>query len=170
MNRKHLLLAGCALLVAPSATAVTLRADAIGMVAAASHTLGFTAGLPVAGLATGGGWAETAGFWWPTAPSTVGVGPHGLPLATRLLQNAPNPFNPATTLRFEVAGAAGTTIATSLDIHDLRGNRIAALLNEPLAPGTHEVRWDARSVASGVYLAVLRAGETTSTIRLVAIK
>ena len=179
MRLNCLLLAGVAMLPAPAATAVTLRADAVGAVAgwsaSATHVLGYTAGLPVTGIAAGAGQTEIAGFWWPAAAAIVDVAPDGLPLATRLLQNAPNPFNPATTLRFEVAGAAGAAIPTRLEIHDLRGRLVAALMNESLAPGYHEVLWNGqddqnRNVASGVYLAVLRAGDATGTIRLVAIK
>ena len=76
------------------------------------------------------------------------------PAAGLTLSASPNPFNPKTTLRFElpVAGPA------ELSIYDLSGRRVATLLGEHREAGEHIVEWNGRDdagsrLASGVYLA-----------------
>lgn len=83
----------------------------------------------------------------------------------------PNPFNPATSLRFTVPRAG----AVDLVVHDLSGRRVRTLVDGRLEAGAHEVRWDGRDdqghgVASGVYLARLRSGAETMVRRLTLVK
>ncbi len=80
-------------------------------------------------------------------------------LAAIPLAAAPNPFNPATALRFSLPQAADVR----LDVIDLRGRRVAHLVNGSLAAGDHEATWHGydtagRPAASGVYEAILRVG------------
>lgn len=89
----------------------------------------------------------------PVAPAD------GPPLATRLLGNAPNPFNPRTELSFEIAAAG----AVGVEVFDARGRRVRLLLDATLPAGHHATAWDGRDdagreVASGAYLARLTAG------------
>lgn len=79
------------------------------------------------------------------------------PARDLLAPNVPNPFNPRTTLRFELT--AGATV--ELAVFDLSGRRIATLASGHRAAGRHEAVWqgrddDGRSMPSGVYLARLR--------------
>jgi hypothetical protein len=89
-------------------------------------------------------------------------------LRAALREASPNPFNPSTEIRFEIPGTAGALVPTKLDVYDLQGRRVRRLLAEALSPGTHHREWDGRddqgrTVASGVYVAVLRcAGESRS--------
>ena len=84
--------------------------------------------------------------------------PLSIPKDFVLLQNYPNPFNPETTIRF----ALRERQRVSLHIYDIRGRKVRTLLqNAELAPGWHEMIWDARDdagrpVASGVYLYQLK--------------
>ncbi len=83
----------------------------------------------------------------------------------------PNPFNPRTTVRF----ALEQDCTTDLGVFDLRGRRVATLLNGRQSAGPHAVVWDGkdhqgRGVASGVYLAVLRAGGRLHTTRLALLR
>ncbi len=97
-------------------------------------------------------------------------GPSAVPgvpsLATRLLANRPNPFNPTTTIAYEVGGAAATDVR--LVIFDLRGRRVATLVDGVVQPGRHQVVWDGRNeaglpVASGTYFSQLRwRGQATT--------
>ena len=69
-----------------------------------------------------------------------------------LFQNQPNPFNPATTIRFELAEPG----SVRLRIHDARGRLVRDLLSADLAAGVHSREWDGRDDAgrplpSGVY-------------------
>jgi hypothetical protein len=80
---------------------------------------------------------------------------------TWLLQNVPNPFNPSTRIRFQIAEEG----PVRLDVHDARGNRIRALVAERRRPGSYSVIWDGRDsrgrdVPSGVYFVRLEAADT----------
>lgn len=83
------------------------------------------------------------------------------------LQNcAPNPFNPATTIRFSLSEAT----VVRLDVYDLRGRRIARLLDEPREPGFHSIDYRPTNLASGVYVLEMRAGVFRATRRMVLLK
>jgi hypothetical protein len=91
--------------------------------------------------------------------SAVPGGDDAVVSAPRLLPARPNPFNPRTTLRFELPAAAHAR----LEIFDLAGRRIRTLVSTSLSAGPHEVTWDgtdARGCAapSGNYVARLTAG------------
>jgi len=79
--------------------------------------------------------------------------------AASLGRNFPNPFNPSTTIPFSLEREARVT----LEIYDVVGTRVAVLVDEVRAAGSHEVLWngagdDGRPSPSGVYFARLRAG------------
>ncbi len=75
----------------------------------------------------------------------------------------PNPFNPQTSLKFEVGG--GQAMNTEVVIYDLRGHQVRNLFRGLLEPGPQAMVWNGRdegghSLASGIYLArVMVAGE-----------
>ena len=79
-----------------------------------------------------------------------------LPVAAVLYQNAPNPFNAGTTIRFDIFDRQeGRPV--HLEIFDLSGRRVRLLTWESLVPGGHAFTWDGRDgrgreAASGVYL------------------
>ena len=86
----------------------------------------------------------------------------------RWLRAAPNPFNPATILRFEL----GQRLPVSIDVFDARGRHVDRLLQAAqLDPGVHDVPWrpDGR-LASGVYRLQLRAGANEHTQSIVLFK
>lgn len=71
----------------------------------------------------------------------------------RLLGNYPNPFNPETTISFEIA-QPGRTIA---EVYNVKGQKVRVLLDEMLGTGSHSIVWDGRNdrnrkVSSGMYL------------------
>ena len=79
-----------------------------------------------------------------------------LPVAAVLHQNAPNPFNAGTTIRFDIFDGQGGR-PLHLEIYDLSGRRVRLLTWEGLRPGGHAFTWDGRDgqgreAASGVYL------------------
>ncbi len=78
------------------------------------------------------------------------------------LAAAPNPFNPATTLRF-VLDAAGPA---RVEVFDVAGRRVATLCDEVLAAGPHALAWRPQDLASGLYLARLTTAAGTSTARV----
>ncbi len=85
------------------------------------------------------------------------------------LANHPNPFNPSTTVAFQLPRPA----RVSVSVYDVGGRLVRKLIDERLAAGPHRVAWDGRnargrSVASGVYLARLSTpgGQTSITMVL----
>ncbi len=77
---------------------------------------------------------------------------------TRMMMTAyPNPFNPATTFRFE-SPAAGYAL---LQVFDLRGGLVATLLDGEIGMGSYTYDWRPVELGSGVYRAVLRSGGQT---------
>ncbi len=89
-----------------------------------------------------------------------------IPQETKLLDAYPNPFNAQTTFRFEI----GDVGYVKLEIFDPLGRWVATLVDEELSSGSYTRNWDARDVASGVYLCRLQAGGYVETRRLVLIK
>jgi len=89
-----------------------------------------------------------------------------------LSQNHPNPFNPQTTIAFEIPGRQ----EVSLRVFDLSGRLVRDLIvGELRYPGRHEVVWNGRDdagrpVASGTYFYRLEAGDFAETKRMVLIK
>jgi hypothetical protein len=76
-----------------------------------------------------------------------------------LFQNSPNPFNPATKIRF-VLGRAGHV---ELLAYDAAGRTVDLIASGRMEAGEHEITWNASGLSSGVYFYILRAeGETVS--------
>jgi hypothetical protein len=95
-----------------------------------------------------------------------------IPTTYELSQNFPNPFNPATTIRYGLPGAERVT----LKIYNLLGAEVATLVdNEQKPAGYHAVVWDAqdgagRNVTSGVYFIRMRAGNFVQTRKTLLIE
>lgn len=94
-----------------------------------------------------------------------------LPQATRLLGNTPNPFNPRTTIAFELAAAG----RTRLDIYDLQGRLVRHLANRTFAAGRHELVWDGRDgsgaeTASGLYFYRLQVSGHQETNKMLLVR
>jgi len=83
-----------------------------------------------------------------------------------LFQNYPQPFNPATTIKYQIPELSFVTIK----VFDLLGNEIETLVNEKRQPGIYEVNFNADGLASGVYIYKLIAGNFTSSKKLILLK
>jgi hypothetical protein len=83
-----------------------------------------------------------------------------------LHQNYPNPFNPTTTISYDVMTAS----QLSLRVYDLLGREVATLFDGQETPGRHSVTFDARNLASGVYLCRLSTPMFSATSRLLLMK
>ncbi len=94
-----------------------------------------------------------------------------LPLAFRVEQNFPNPFNPRTTIRFALPSAGRTRV----NIFDVAGHHVRTLLDENLPASSHEVTWtgdddQGRNVSAGVYFYMVSSGDSRSVGRMALIK
>ncbi|MFQ6673488.1 MAG: choice-of-anchor B family protein [Fidelibacterota bacterium] len=95
------------------------------------------------------GWSvDDIEFWVNESPLKAEPGAAGIPEKIALLPNYPNPFNPSTTIVYELPSRADI----ALTIYDLLGRKIATLAGGRMDAGVHRIRWDASDVASGVYL------------------
>jgi hypothetical protein len=83
-----------------------------------------------------------------------------------LYQNYPNPFNPTTTIQFSLE----TYGNASLQIFDITGRLVETLVTGRLVSGPHTVVWDAKNVASGVYIYKLSTSQRTLTKKLIVLK
>jgi hypothetical protein len=105
-----------------------------------------------------------------TASNAAGDAP--LPGTYRLDQNFPNPFNPGTTIRYELAANA----FVSLRVFDLLGREVATLARGREAAGRHTAYWNAEGNAGGVYFCRLRAAPENagkvfeSTVKLIYVR
>ena len=97
-----------------------------------------------------------------------------VPTASVLHPNYPNPFNPSTTIPFDVAGAQPARVR--LEMFDVLGQRVRVLFDQDaVRPGRYRAIWDARdeagdAVASGMYFARLTAGSSLTTRRLLLVR
>jgi len=116
----------------------------------------------------------TLDFWMEmsySGPLAIAGGIGLQPGQFKLHQAYPNPFNPTTTLKYEM-GSAGPV---SINVFDVNGRKIRSLYNGIQIPGQHEVRWDAkddhgRSMSSGVYLFNVNVGGKTQTAKTLLLK
>ena len=100
--------------------------------------------------------------------TSVAPGDGTMPNEFNLYGNYPNPFNPVTSIRFDIGLKSGNN--TSLLIYDITGRNVATLINEQLQTGTYEVKWDARGFASGIYFSELISGTNRHTQKMVLLK
>jgi hypothetical protein len=83
-----------------------------------------------------------------------------------LYPNYPNPFNPATTIRYNLP----VTSDVRLIVYDILGRNIATLVEGQTPAGTHTVNWQADNLPSGVYFFTIKAGDLSHTKRMVLLK
>jgi hypothetical protein len=93
------------------------------------------------------------------------------PVSFTLHQNVPNPFNPSTSIAFELQRQEHVL----LRVFDTAGRRVATLLRSDLGPGPHAVTWNGRTAngdlaAAGIYHYVLETSEGRSSRSMVLVK
>jgi hypothetical protein len=92
-------------------------------------------------------------------------------LVTELRSNYPNPFNPETTIHYSVA----QKLPVTLEIFNLKGQKIRTLVREVKEAGNYSVIWDGRDVysrqaASGIYLYKMTSGGFVNTRKMILMK
>jgi hypothetical protein len=88
------------------------------------------------------------------------------PTQLALHQNFPNPFNPTTTIGFELSERAMTTLVIS----DILGRTVATLINDVREPGSYNATWNATGLASGMYFATLTSGQFRASRKLLLLR
>ncbi len=91
---------------------------------------------------------------------------HELPQSIKLFDCYPNPFNATTEIRFDVPKST----QVSLRVYDMLGRKVAELVNDRVATGTHRVSFDGGKIATGVYIVKLEADGKLAVKKLVLLK
>ena len=102
---------------------------------------------------------------------TLSIDEIPIPDKFTLHQNHPNPFNPITTLRYDLPEDA----LVNITIYDMMGRRISTLVNNQQSSGYKSVRWNATNdkgspVSAGLYLYTIQAGKFRQTKKMVLLK
>jgi len=95
----------------------------------------------------------------------------GLPREFSVSPNYPNPFNPTTTIKYDLPAAG----PVELVVYSLLGGRVRTLISREMEAGYHQVEWDGRNdsgvpVTSGVYLYRFRAGDYLMIRKMILLK
>jgi hypothetical protein len=109
---------------------------------------------------------EAVGFVPDTPTVDIVEEQFNQPSEFQLFNNYPNPFNPATTIEFQIAQPG----LVSLKILDVLGREVAVIINEKLPAGNYKYQWDAKGLAGGIYFYQLKAGNFTDTKKLIFMK
>lgn len=104
--------------------------------------------------------------------TTINVTPAG---TFSLHPNYPNPFNPSTTLRFDIPALSSGESAVEMIVYNTQGQEVKTLFEGILTPGTHQLTWNGDSdsgalVSSGTYFAILKMENLVRTSKMLLIK
>jgi len=99
--------------------------------------------------------------------TTTGVDEASIvPTEFALMQNYPNPFNPVTVIKYALPKASRVTLV----VYNVLGQAVATLANETQEVGYHQVEFEGRGLASGVYFYRIEAGDFVATRKLLLLK
>jgi len=138
-----------------------------GTVTNSNYNLRGTAGQPLIGLNFSSSYNLSGGFWFSYDILTdVEFDNYNLPTQYRLFNNYPNPFNPSTTIIYQIPKQS----IVILKIYDVLGREIAVLVNEEKPIGNYKIIFNANGLSSGIYFYRLVAGSFIETKRMVLLK
>jgi hypothetical protein len=114
-----------------------------------------------------------AAQYWPILyfhlSNVVGIDKPTIPYSSLLITNLssyPNPFNPVTTINYNLSQNSNVL----LKVYNLKGQLIENLVNQTQAAGQHSVSWNAVNQSSGIYFYQLHTGAQTTTGKCLLIK
>jgi hypothetical protein len=96
----------------------------------------------------------------------AGIRQIGIPMDFALYQNFPNPFNPVTAIYFDLPSRENVR----LEVFNIMGQKVATVIDGPMAAGYHAVSFDASTLPSGLYLYRMKAGDWTAMKKMMLIK
>jgi predicted outer membrane repeat protein len=101
---------------------------------------------------------------------TVAIDNEILPLEFALHPPYPNPFNPITTIRFDISVGEAIVHPLQLTVYDITGRVVDVLVNGKIESGQHEIQWNASQYSSGLYFVELVAGKKRDVQKLILLK
>jgi C1A family cysteine protease len=113
------------------------------------------------------GWGQKSA-WWKFSTASTGIINIGgnIPSSYNLYNNYPNPFNPATSIRFDIPKESFVT----LKVYDVSGREISDLLNSKMDAGSYKINFNAVSLSSGIYFFRLKTADFISTKKMILLK
>jgi len=113
--------------------------------------------------------SENIPEWESNQAFVVNLSGLEFPLTAKLHHAYPNPFNPSTTIEYEVPDGG---MFVNLAIYDIRGRLVADLVNEyqEASYDNYKIVWNAANMASGVYFIRLHANDKIQTQKIMLIK
>jgi hypothetical protein len=105
---------------------------------------------------------------WNFATVTTGINQIGINIPQKfyLYNNFPNPFNPSTNIKFDLANNSRVKIV----VFDISGKEVSKLLDSRLGAGTYEISFNAEKLSSGVYFYRLETEKFTDVKRMILLK
>lgn len=106
--------------------------------------------------------------WSKESGAVVGISENdnNLPKVFKLYSAYPNPFNPSTTIKYDIPKAVNVNI----QVFDFLGRKITTLVNENKNPGSYTVKFNADNLASGIYFYTINADDFISTNKIILLK
>jgi hypothetical protein len=114
----------------------------------------------------GGNTAYSAVFHFTTSPLGVSGTGNVIPKVFKLYQSYPNPFNPSSTIKFDIPNGSDVKMV----LYNTLGQEVTTLVNGHIDAGSYSVTWDASNFPSGVYFYKITAGNFTDIHKMVLIK
>jgi hypothetical protein len=110
-------------------------------------------------------------FYFYSTPVGVDNRSETLPQGFALEQNFPNPFNPSTTIRYELPEEAMVNVT----IYDMMGRQVSRLVSSRQTAGYKSLQWNATNnsgqpISAGLYIYTIQAGEFSQTRKMVLLK
>ena len=89
-----------------------------------------------------------------------------IPTDFNLYRSYPNPFNPMTTLEFDVANSG----IVNFTVYNINGQIVESISPKLYTPGNYQIKWEARDVPSGIYLIQMRTESSTHLQKVMLLK
>lgn len=89
-----------------------------------------------------------------------------IPTVFKLYNNYPNPFNPVTSIKYDIP----KNTFVNLNVYDILGRLVTNLVKQDMTPGRYEVVWDAKNNASGTYLFKLETTDFVDVKKMILVK
>jgi flagellar hook assembly protein FlgD len=110
-------------------------------------------------------------FDWMQNITNTNVTPAETPKSTKLAQNFPNPFNPSTTIKFDLKDKG----FVSLKVYNVAGQLVRTLVNGERDANSYTVTWDGKNdrggaVASGIYFYKMETKDFSQTKKMVMLR
>jgi hypothetical protein len=120
---------------------------------------------PVGGINNGTLYFDNLRIKYPTITS-IRTNQRLLPLRYNLYQNFPNPFNPNTTIQYEIPEIDNVR----LEVYNLLGQKVCTLVDRRQYGGIYNVNFQADDLASGIYLYRLQVGEQVALRKMILLR